>query len=347
MPLYYSKLGIMKEHVHCRNAAGLFDVSHMLGLKITGPDRAKFAETIMPANVQELPAGTGALTFLPNEAGGIIDDCIVTNAGDHLYLVINAGHEDKDLPHMRTQLAKFAGDADIQECTGNGILALQGPQAVHVLARLTQEVDFSSFQFMTGRPLEVNGVECYVTRSGYTGEDGFEIACAGSDAESLARAILAEDEVEPIGLAARDSLRLEAGLCLYGNDIDDETDPVAAALLWTIPKARRVPDGFVGSDKILEKIADKSLVEQKRVGFTAKGPPARAGDLVFDQDGNEVGNVTSGMFGPSVGGPVAMGYVNKPLAKVGTELQVQIRGKMRPLTVSKMPFITPGYFRPQ
>lgn len=270
MPLYY-ELGIMKEHVHCRENAGLFDVSHMLGIKISGGDRAAFAETIMPADVQNLPAGSGALTFLPNENGGIIDDCIVTNAGDHLYLVINAGHEDKDIPHMRAHLEKFNGDVQIEECHGRGILALQGPKSAEVLARLTESVDFSDFQFMTGRPLKVNGAECYVTRSGYTGEDGFEIACEGADAEALARAILANEEVQPIGLGARDSLRLEAGLCLYGNDIDDNTDPVSAALLWTIPKSRRSPGGFVGSDPILAKIADRSLVTKKRVGFVNKG----------------------------------------------------------------------------
>ena len=270
MPLYYEQ-GIMKEHVQCRSSAGLFDVSHMLGIKIVGADRAAFAESIMPADVQNLPSGSGALTFLPNESGGIIDDCIVTNAGDHLYLVINAGHEDKDIPHMRAHLAAFAGDADIEECHGRGILALQGPKSAEVLSRLTSGVDFSTFQFMTGRPLAVNGADCYVTRSGYTGEDGFEIACEGTDAESVARAILDHDEVGPIGLGARDSLRLEAGLCLYGNDIDDDTDPVAAALLWTIPKARRLPGAFVGSDRILSLIADKSQVTKKRVGFTNKG----------------------------------------------------------------------------
>ena len=371
MPLHYN-LGIMKEHLHCRSAAGLFDVSHMLGIKITGADRAAFAETIMPADVQNLPSGTGALTFLPNSDGGIIDDCIVTNAGDHLYLVINAGHEDKDIPHMREHLEQFSGDAAIEECHGRGILALQGPKAVDVLARLTDEVDFSTFKFMTGRPLKVNGADCYVTRSGYTGEDGFEIACEGADAESVARALLENEEVEPIGLGARDSLRLEAGLCLYGNDIDDTTDPVSAVLLWTIPKSRRTPGSFVGSDKILEKIGDRSLVTKKRVGFTNKGAllltlcvcapinarsqcnnnmtyypglPARSHDKVFDLEGNEVGEITSGVFGPSVKGPVSMGYVDKKLAKVGTELQVEIRGKKRPLTVAKMPFTPPGYFR--
>ncbi len=270
MPLYYG-LGILKEHLHCRAQAGLFDVSHMLGLKIHGADRAAFAEHIMPTDVQNLPAGTGSLTFLPNESGGIIDDCIVTNAGDHLYLVINAGHEEKDIPHMRKHMAQFGGDVQIEECRGRGILALQGPKSAEVLARLTSGVDFAGFKFMTGRPLVINGAKCYVTRSGYTGEDGFEIACEGADAEPLARAILAHKEVAPIGLGARDSLRLEAGLCLYGNDIDDSTDPVSAALLWTIPKSRRKPGAFVGAEPILAKIADSSLVTKKRVGFINTG----------------------------------------------------------------------------
>jgi aminomethyltransferase len=273
MPLHF-EMGILKEHLHCRSSAGLFDVSHMLGLKIHGADRAAFAESVVPADVRNLAQGAGALTFLPNDQGGIIDDCIVTNAGDHLYLVINAGHETKDIPHLRKHLARFNGDVSIEECHGKGILALQGPKAVDVLRRVSgpaAAVDFNAFQFMTGRTLKLLGADCFVTRSGYTGEDGFEIACPAADAVPLAEALLSYKEVAPIGLGARDSLRLEAGLCLYGNDIDDNTDPVSAGLLWTIPKSRRTPGGFVGSEPILAKIADPSLVTKKRVGFVAKG----------------------------------------------------------------------------
>jgi len=346
MPLYYAD-GIMKEHLHCRAAAGLFDVSHMLGVKITGADRVAFAESITPADVAALGDGQGSLTSLPNADGGLIDDCIITNAGDHLYLVINAGHEEKDLPHMQAQLDAFDGDATFETLPGRGMLALQGPAAADVLARHVEGLDLAGFGFMTGRNLTVAGADCFVTRSGYTGEDGFEIACAGEDADALARTLLAEDEVKPIGLGARDSLRLEAGLCLYGNDIDDGTTPVEAGLLWTIGKRRRKEGGFVGADKILAQIKDKSLVTRKRVGLVLakRGPPPRSHDKVFDMDGNEVGEVTSGVFGPTYKAPVAMGYVKKEFMKAGTPLQVEIRGKKRPLEVAKMPFVPANFFR--
>jgi aminomethyltransferase len=216
MPLYY-KEGIMKEHLWCREHAGLFDVSHMLGIKITGDDRVKFAERVLPAGVEELQVGEGCLTSIPNENGGLIDDCIVTNAGDHIFLVINAGHEEKDIPHMQAVLDDFDGNAALEPQTGNGILALQGPKAIDVIMDVVDdEVDWNNFKFMTGRNLKVSGIDCFVTRSGYTGEDGFELSCAGSDALALSAALTNNCTVKLIGLGARDSLRLEAGLCLYG-----------------------------------------------------------------------------------------------------------------------------------
>ena len=204
--------------------------------------------------------GEGTLSTICNEEGGIIDDCIVTNLGDKLYVVINAGHEDKDIPHMRSSIDLY--DADIEIIENPGLIALQGPAAVRVMARHS-DIDYSSFKFMTGREMTVAGVDAYVTRSGYTGEDGFEIRCQGGDAETLARTLLAESEVAPVGLGARDSLRLEAGLCLYGNDRDDTTTPVEAGLRWTIPKHRRKEGGFVGADVICGQIADKSCHTQK------------------------------------------------------------------------------------
>jgi aminomethyltransferase len=346
MPLYYED-GILKEHLHCRAAAGLFDVSHMLGVKITGPDRVAFAEKVMPAGIQELPEGQGCLTSLPNENGGLIDDCIVTNAGDHLFLVINAGHEDKDVPHMRSVLDASGLNADFALQEGKGILALQGPKAVNVLSRLTENVDFSQFGFMTGRNLVVNGEECFVTRSGYTGEDGFEISCEGDVAEGLAKAILAEPEAKPIGLGARDSLRLEAGLCLYGNDIDDNTTPVSAGLLWTIGKRRRKEGGFVGADKILAEVNDRSLVTDKRVGLvlTGKGPPPRSHDVLYNEEGEKIGEVTSGVFGPTAKKAVAMGWVKKEYSKKGTQFQVQIRKKKFGMEVASMPFVPANFFK--
>lgn len=342
MPLYY-KDGIMKEHVQCRTSAGLFDVSHMVPVRITGADRVAFAERVMVADVANLPSMMGCLTSIPNENGGLIDDCIITNAGDHLYLVINAGHEDKDLPHMQKYAAEF-GDVQIEPLTGRGLLALQGPKAAAVLGSMT-DVDLTQMAFMSAKSMKVNGVDCFVTRSGYTGEDGFEIMCAGADADGLARALLAKEEVFPIGLGARDSLRLEAGLCLYGNDIDDDTSPVEGVLLWTISKKRRADANFVGADKILAQIADKKLVTRKRVGFVNKGPPARTGDVIYTKEGEQVGNITSGVFGPTVKHPVSMGYVQKQYAKKGTELQVDIRGTRRPLVVTPMPFTPANFYR--
>jgi len=346
MPLYYGD-GIMKEHLHCRAEAGLFDVSHMLGIKIYGADRVAFAERFCPAGVAELPEGQGCLTCLPNAEGGIIDDCIITNAGDHLFLVINAGHETKDVPHMHALLDDFNGDANFELQEGKGILALQGPKAVDVLKRMTSDVDFSTFSFMTGRHLKVNGTECFVTRSGYTGEDGFELSIPADKTVEIATALLAESEVKAIGLGARDSLRLEAGLCLYGNDIDDTTTPIEAGLLWTIAKRRREEGGFVGADTILKQIADKQLVRTRRVGLvlSGKGPPPRSDDLLFTADGEkQIGKVTSGVFGPTAGKAVAMGTVAKKYFKKGTPLKVKIRKKLFDVEVVGMPFVPTNFF---
>eukprot|EP00941_MAST-03F_sp_MAST-3F-sp1_P003247 g3247.t1 len=347
MPLYY-KDGIMKEHVHCRSEAGLFDVSHMLGVKILGSDRVKFAERFLPASIEELPPGQGCLTNIPNANGGLIDDCIVTNAGDHLFLVINAGHEDKDIPHMQQVLDDSGLDASFELLQDNGILALQGPKAASVLERVVSDsVDFTNFGFMTGRTLTVNNVECFVTRSGYTGEDGFEISVPAASTAAVAQSLLNEDEVKLIGLGARDSLRLEAGLCLYGNDIDDNTSPLEAGLLWTIGKRRRIDGGFVGADKILAQIQDRSLVTRKRVGLllTGKGPPPRSHDKLFDSSGTQIGEVTSGVFGPTAGRPVAMGYVDVKHAKKGSKFEVEIRKKKREVEVVSMPFVPTNFFK--
>ena len=339
----------MKEHVWCRENAGLFDVSHMLGIKITGPDRVAYAERFLPAGIEELAEGEGCLTNIPNANGGLIDDCIITNAGDHLFLVINAGHEDKDIPHMQAVLDDFDGAAAIEPQAGKGILALQGPKAVDVLSQMTENVDMKSWKFMTGRNLKVNGVDCFVTRSGYTGEDGFEISCNGSDAAALSTAITNFDNVKLIGLGARDSLRLEAGLCLYGNDIDDDTNPLESGLLWTIGKRRRENGGFVGSDKILAILADrKNLVTRKRVGLTlaGKGPPPRAGDLLFNDEGKQIGALTSGVFGPSAKKAVAMGYVEKKygLKSFTGTVKVQIRKKQFDMKITNMPFHPTNFY---
>lgn len=342
MPLYYKSLGIMKEHSHCRTQAGLFDVSHMIPLQVLGKDRVKFIERVTVADVQALPVGTGQLSSLPNEKGGLMDDLIVTNMGDHLYMVINAGHEPKDLPHMRNNLEGL--DASINVLEGRGLLALQGPKAALVLESLCKH-DLKKFQFMTAAKFQVGGVDCFVTRSGYTGEDGFEIMCEGKDAVGLAQKILAHPEVKPIGLGARDSLRLEAGLCLYGNDLDDGKTPIEGGLAWTISKNRREKGGFIGADVILAQLKNPKTVKIKRCGFTNTGPPARSHDKIFNLDGNEVGEITSGVFGPTAKSPVSMGYVQSEYANKGTKLEVQVRGKKYPLTVTPMPFVPHNFFR--
>ena len=338
----------MKEHLHCRENAGLFDVSHMVPCRINGKDRVKFAEMIFPTSIQELPDGQGALSSLLNENGGMIDDCIITNAGDHLFLVINAGHEDIDLPHMNGVLKDSNLDASISLVEKPGLLALQGPKAAEVLQRMTSD-DISQMSFMTGRNMTVEGIDCFVTRSGYTGEDGFEITIEDDEAATgkLANALLDQDEVELIGLGARDSLRLEAGLCLYGNDMDTETSPLEAGLLWTIGKRRRAEGGFVGASSILAQIADRSLVKRKRVGLTltGRGPPPRSHDKLFNEDGEEIGEITSGVFGPSAGKAVAMGYVNKSFSKRGTKVNVQIRKKQFEMEVTRMPFVPARFFK--
>jgi len=342
MPLYYKSLGIMKEHVHCRTHAGLFDVSHMIPLQIRGRDRVKFIERVTVADVQALAPGNGQLSSLPNEKGGLMDDLIVTNMDDHFYMVINAGHEPKDLPHMRKHLQGL--DANITVLEGRGLLALQGTSAAKVLASLS-DVDLGKFKFMSARNLKVGGVDCLVTRSGYTGEDGFEILCEGKQAVGLARKFLAHPEVKPIGLGARDSLRLEAGLCLYGNDLDDGKTPIEAGLTWTISPRRRAEGGFIGAGAILAQLKDPKLVKIKRCGFTNTGPPARSHDKIFNAEGKEVGEMTSGVFGPTVKMPVSMGYVSSSYAAKGTKLQVEVRGKKYPLTVVAMPFTPHNFFR--
>lgn len=352
MPIQYPA-GILKSHLHTRENAGLFDVSHMLGVTVRGADRVAFMEKLCTADIAALPEGMGGLTVLTNEGGGIIDDCIVTNAGDHLYMVINAGHEDKDIPHMKAHLAQFVakgGDASLEMLPDNGILALQGPKAAAVLQTLAPQEDLSKMAFMAAKSMKVANIECMVARSGYTGEDGFEIAVPpGSGAQhnvvTLWDALMAKEEVMPVGLGARDSLRLEAGLCLYGNDLDDTTSPVEGSLLWVIAKRRRAEKGsFVGSERILTELENKSAA-RKRAGFVvSSGAPVREGVALFS-NGEQVGVTTSGGFSPCLKKGVGMCYVTPGMNKAGTELQAEVRGKMQTVTVTKMPFVPQNYYR--
>lgn len=342
MPVQYP-LGVKKEHEHTRQQCGLFDVSHMGQILVSGPDVASALETLIPADLVGLQEGQQRYGLFTSTDGGIIDDLMAVNAGDHFYLVVNAACKDQDLAHLRTNL----GATHEIEPLDRGLLALQGPQAHVVMQRLCPEA--CELVFMQHQRFTIDGHEVWVSRSGYTGEDGFEISIAADACEAFAERLLAEPEVEAIGLGARDSLRLEAGLCLYGHDMDTTTTPVEAGLLWAIGKPRRHggerPAGFPGADLVLHQVDAKDH-SRKRVGLQAEGrAPIREGAILLDAAGNEIGVVTSGTFGPSVGTPVAMGYVSREWESQGSNIFAEVRGKQLPVTVTPMPFIKPSYFR--
>ncbi|MGY3571915.1 glycine cleavage system aminomethyltransferase GcvT [Vibrio paucivorans] len=343
MPVQYP-LGVKKEHLHTRDAAGLFDVSHMGQLRLHGEGAAAFLETLVPVDIIDLPSGNQRYAFFTNEQGGIMDDLMVANLGDHLFVVVNAACKDQDITHLQAHLPE---GVELEIIEDRALLALQGPKASQVFARLQPAV--ADMIFMDVKTLEVDGVECIVSRSGYTGEDGYEISVPATHAEALARKLTAEEEVEWIGLGARDSLRLECGLCLYGHDLDTTTTPVEASLLWGIQKIRRNggerAGGFPGADIILTQIETKD-VSRKRVGLVGQTKaPVREGAELFDAEGNKVGVVTSGTAGPNAGKPVSMAYVRADLAAIGTELFAEVRGKQLPMTVEKMPFVPQRYYR--
>jgi aminomethyltransferase len=339
MPVQYPT-GIMAEHLHTRAAAGLFDVSHMGQIRLSGDDVAEALETLVPGDIKGLAPGRQRYTLFTNEEGGILDDLMVTNAGDHLFTVVNAGCKHEDLAHLQ---ARLDGRVKIEAQFDRALLALQGPQAAAVLLRLAP--GSATIGFMAGRAISVDGVQCFVTRSGYTGEDGFEIAIPAEHASRIAQRLLAQPEVKPIGLGARDSLRLEAGLCLYGHDIDTTTTPIEAGLNWVIGKRRRAEGGYPGHAVVADQLANGP--RRRRVGILPEGrQPAREGTALNDAAGNPVGTITSGGFGPSFGGPVAMGYVDAAHAKDGTALQAIVRGQPRPAAVAPMPFVPHRYYRP-
>jgi aminomethyltransferase len=339
MPVQYPA-GIMAEHLHCRAQAALFDVSHMGQGSLHGTGAAACLEKLVPGDIAGLKPGRQRYTLLTNEAGGILDDLMVANAGaERLFLVVNASRKDVDFPHIQAYLPAGVG---LERHDDRALLALQGPAAVGVLARLAPEA--AAFPFMGFGPLTLGGIACLASRSGYTGEDGFEISVAAADAEALARRLLAEPEVQPAGLGARDSLRLEAGLCLYGNDIDELTSPVEAGLTWTIGKRRRMDWDFPGATVVRDQLDHGP--HRRRVGIRPDGrAPARAGTLIVAADGTAAGSITSGGFGPSVGAPIAMGYVRKDLAADGTALHLMVRGKPLPARVVPMPFVPHRYIR--
>jgi aminomethyltransferase len=342
MPVQYPA-GIMAEHRQCRESAALFDVSHMGQLRLVGPDAAAALESLVPQDIQDLPVGKQRYAFFTNDAGGLLDDLMVTRRADDLFLVVNAGCKDADTRHL---IERIGGRCEVIPMPEHALLALQGPKAGEVLARLDAGV--SALTFMSGGTFALAGAECFVTRSGYTGEDGFEISVPAAQAEMLARALLALPEVAPAGLGARDTLRLEAGLCLYGHDIDTATTPVEAGLIWAIQKVRRPggarAGGYPGDATIGAQLAQGATT--KRIGLTGlERTPVREGAPLVDADGQPVGRVTSGTVGPTVGQPIAMGYVTTTHTAVGTALFAEVRGKRVPMQVAAMPFAPHRYFR--
>jgi glycine cleavage system T protein (aminomethyltransferase) len=351
MPVQYPA-GLMAEHHHTRQAAGLFDVSHMGQLRLVGPDSAAALETLLPVDVIDLPAGKQRYGLLLNDDGGIIDDLMFFNRNMHdsagggdLFLIVNGACKVGDIAHIQQ---KIGSRCEVIPMPEMALMALQGPQAVTALQRLAPGVE--KLVFMTGGRFTVAGCDCFLTRSGYTGEDGFEISVHESQADTLARALLAQPEVKPVGLGARNSLRLEAGLCLYGNDIDTSTTPVEAALNWAIQKVRRTggarAGGFPGAEKILAQLADPATLTRKRVGLVAlERVPVRDHTELQSTAGAPIGTVTSGLLGPTINQPVAMGYVSREFSAIGTRVNALVRGKAVPMEVTAMPFVPNHYYR--
>ncbi|WP_085308051.1 glycine cleavage system aminomethyltransferase GcvT [Planktotalea arctica] len=344
MPVQYP-LGVMKEHIQTRERAGLFDVSHMGQVKVSGTGAAAALERLIPVDIEGLGLDRQRYGMFTNAAGGIMDDLMLANRGDHIFIVVNAACKDADITHMKAHLEP---DVSVTPVTDRALLALQGPSAQAVLSALDPKA--ATMRFMDVATLSLNGAECWVSRSGYTGEDGYEISVAEADAVALAEALLAHGDVEAIGLGARDSLRLEGGLCLYGHDIDASTTPVEGALSWAIQKVRRSggarAGGFPGADIILGQLEQGA--PRKRVGLLPEGrAPMREGVALFAsaEGGAQIGAITSGGFGPSVGGPVAMGLVDRAHSEVGTTVFGELRGKRLPLTIAKLPFTAANFKR--
>jgi len=344
MPVQYPS-GLVTEHHHTRTAAGLFDVSHMGQLCLSGPDAAAAFESLMPVDVIGLGLHKQRYGLLLNDEGGIIDDLMFVNRGEDIFVIVNGACKHGDLAHIQ---ARIGSRCTITPQFDRALLALQGPQAVTALSRLLPGVQ--QLVFMTGMAFTWEGADLYVTRSGYTGEDGFEISLPAHAADAFARALLAQPEVKPIGLGARNSLRLEAGLCLYGNDIDTKSTPVEANLNWAMQKVRRNggarAGGFPGADKVLAQLDGTQAAERLRVGLVGlERVPVREHVELHNEAGLKVGEVTSGLLAPTADKPVALAYVQAEYAPVGTRLNAMVRGKAVPMEVSALPFVPNRYYR--
>ncbi len=348
MPVQYP-MGVLKEHLHTRGHAGLFDVSHMGQCFLVPEDgnyetAARALEKLVPADISGLHPGQQRYTQFLNADGGILDDLMVSRVGldgqtHEIYLVVNAGCKDADFAHLKANLPE---GVTLKIADDLSLIALQGPDAVGVVSAYLSAA--KTMPFMSALDAEIDGIPCHISRSGYTGEDGYEISAKHEDILKLWDLLLSDERVAPIGLGARDSLRLEAGLCLYGHDIDETTSPVEAGLTWSIQKHRRETGGFLGAARVQKDLAERP--SRRRVGIKPEGrAPAREGTVIQNKDGKEIGVITSGGFGPSVGGPVAMGYVTRKYAKAGTELNLLVRGKPRPAKVVKLPFVPNNFYR--
>ena len=347
MPVQYS-LGILSEHQHTRTKAGLFDVSHMGQIILRGSSYQETAlafERAIPMDVLDLKVGRQRYGFLTTDGGGILDDLMFSNREDHIFVVLNAACKDSDIVHLRTLLEP---EISIEVIENRALIALQGPASETVLSEFNSQI--SAMKFMDIETLSIAGAECWISRSGYTGEDGFEISIPSSAAEAITRSILSKQEVEFVGLGARDSLRLEAGLCLYGHDIDEETTPVEASLTWAIQKARRTngerANGFLG-DKIITQQLDMGTY-RKRVGFLPQTrAPMREGVEIYETESSKevIGKITSGGYGPTVGHPVAMGYINSEYVDSNDNLFGELRGKRVPVKIAKLPFVPLNFKR--
>ncbi|QDZ20064.1 glycine cleavage system protein T [Chloropicon primus] len=346
MPIQYQD-SIMDSTTYCREQGSIFDVSHMLGITLTGKDAVPFIESLVVSDIGALEDGTGCLSILMNPQGGAIDDTVITKIdGERVYFVVNAGNREKDLKHINAHLSEWkASGKDVSLTTheDRALLAVQGPEAANTLQKLV-DIDLSKMYFSHFTVSPIKGIESFITRTGYTGEDGFEISIPNDGALEIIEALLASGPLKLAGLGARDSLRLEAGLCLYGNDLDDTLSPIEAGLTWTISKSRREACNFVGGDVIKQQLADG--VGIRRVGLICKGAPARGGSKILNLEGEEIGHVTSGGFSPCLKKNIAMGYVKKGNQKSGTELKVEVRKRVSDAVVTKMPFVPAKYHRP-
>lgn len=335
MPVHYAN-GIIREHLHCRARAGLFDISHMGQCLILGERAAEALEKLTPGGIVDLAMGEQKYTVLTNPAGGVIDDIIVARIDRGLSVIVNAACKDKDYAYLTRQLPN---DCVLRTCPELALLALQGPEAAVVMGRFSAEA--AALDFMRACRTRINGIDCRVSRSGYTGEDGFEISVHQTDAETIARLLLAEPSVEPIGLGARDTLRLEAGLCLYGHELSDTISPVQAGLKWLFKKGH---SDFPGADNILTELTNG--VQRLRVGLLVAGKiPVREGCTVIDEQGLQAGIVTSGSFSPTLQRPVAMALIQSDLARIGKNLFAQVRGQPIAVSVGRLPFVPHRYHR--